>query len=279
VAVDCHWRGRQQAPDTPRVDWANCSWTNRDQQTPRRIERAERVAEENVGELLLLNHKRLELSDWPYDFLHAHELTKHWNNYANSRRIIREVSDLMIAANKLLEGYRELLREDERLLDDLDLPDELSADFTLSRNLFSIGLEDLGVFAAGQGLEGVLHAIARRRKLIYQVKGKAERLQDADFHDLSEAFASIKLAYGIPLIGKQTMSLDFARTIRNGASRRQAATTDCPTTRPCHRERSERVWTTATVRVSRGLRSSRARNESRTTGYARASSFHRCIMQ
>ena len=58
-----------------------------------------------------------------------------------------------------------------------------------------------------------------RRKLTYQVKGKAELLQDADFHDLSEAFSRIKLANGTTLIDKESRSLlEFARTVRNSTA-------------------------------------------------------------
>jgi hypothetical protein len=188
---------------------------------PPPIEHAERLAEEIVysGELLLLYHKRLALSDWAYDFLTAHDMTEHWERYAATRRIINEVNELIDAADKLLQGYHQLQNEDERFLGDLDLPEALQADFTLSRNLFSIGLDDLGVFAAGRGLEGVLRAIARRRKLTYQVKGKNEPLQDADFHDLTEAYARIKLANGTPLIDKEARSLlEFARTVRNATA-------------------------------------------------------------
>lgn len=190
-------------------------------QEPPAIARAERLTEEIVynGELLLLYHKRLALSDWAYDFLHAHDLATYWNQYAVTHRLISEVNEFVAAADKLLLGHHQLQEEDERFLEYLDLPDDLRADFTLSTNLFSVGFDEMGLFAAGRGLEGVLRAIARRRKLTYRVKEKSELLQDADFRDLTEAFARTKLANGTPLIDKQTKSvLELARTVRNATA-------------------------------------------------------------
>jgi hypothetical protein len=151
--------------------------------------------------------------------LHAHDLLAHWDRYAKTTRIVREVNDLLTASLKLLEGYHKLQEDDERFLGNLELPDNLKTDFVLGRNLFSIGLDELGVFAAGRGLEGVLRDIASRRKLTYRVKGKDEPLDTATFHDLAEAFSRIKLTNGTPLIDKQTRSLlELARNARNSAA-------------------------------------------------------------
>lgn len=145
------------------------------------------------------------------------------------KRIINEITKLLVAAEKLIQSYHQLQANDERFLDDLDLPEALLTDFTLTRNLFSIGLDDLGVFTAARGLEGVLRAIAQHRKLTYQVKGKAEALGEADFHDLIEAFARLTLTNGNPVIDKETRStLQYARTVRNATAhpnnkRRQTA--------------------------------------------------------
>lgn len=115
------------------------------------------------GEQLLLYHKRLACSDHAYDFLHAHDMVEHWERYAATPRILRELDQLVLAADKLIAGYHQLQQEDEAFLDHLDLPSALRADFLLCRNLVSIGLDDIGVFAASRGLEGVLRAIARKR--------------------------------------------------------------------------------------------------------------------
>jgi hypothetical protein len=169
-----------------------------------------------AGETLLLYHKRLALSDHAYDFLHAHEVDKHWDRYAESDRVFSEVSDLVDAAEKLLEGYHQLQAEDERFLDHLELPSELLADFVLCRNLFSVGLDELGVFAAGRGFEGVLRTIAKRRKIV-TTKGLAAA--EASLAELIECFARLQLAGGRPLIEKDTRSLlDYARNSRNATA-------------------------------------------------------------
>jgi hypothetical protein len=171
------------------------------------------------GELLLLYHKRLAISDWADDFLAEHDIDTHWVRYAETRRIFLALNDLTIAAETLLKGYRRLEDEDNQFLRDIELSAELCADFSLCRNLFSVGFEEMGLFAAGRGLEGVMRALARRRKLTLKVKGKDEPLQDATFHDLCEAFGRIRLAGGALLIDKQMRSLlDFTRNIRNAAA-------------------------------------------------------------
>lgn len=119
------------------------------------------------GDLLLFYHKRLALTDWAYDFLHAHELVKYWTQYEKQGTLVWEINTLIAGAARLLEGYHKLTEDDQRFLDGLDLPADLLADFTLSRNLFSVGFDDMGLFAAGRGLEGVLRAIARKSKLTY----------------------------------------------------------------------------------------------------------------
>ena len=169
-----------------------------------------------AGETLLLYHKRLAQSDHAYDFLHAHDLDEHWDRYAAGDRVFSEVSDLVDAAEKLLEGYHQLQEEDTRFLEQLDLPIELLADFILCRNLFSVGLDELGVFAAGRGFEGVLRSIAKRRKIV-TTKGLAAA--EAPLAELIECFARLQLAGGRPLIEKDTRSLlDYARNSRNATA-------------------------------------------------------------
>ncbi len=169
-----------------------------------------------AGETLLLYHKRLAQSDYSYDFLHAHDLQEHWDRYAESDRIFPEVNDLVEAAEKLLQGYHQLQEDDKRFLEHLDLPSELLADFALCRNLFSVGLDDLGVFAAGRGFEGILRTIAKRRKI---VTTKGLPAAEASLAELIECVARLKLAGGRPVIEKDTRSLlDYARNSRNATA-------------------------------------------------------------
>lgn len=168
------------------------------------------------GETILLYHKRLGLSDWAYDFLHAHDLDEHWDRYRASDRIYREVAELVIAAERLLDGYRQIEADDERFLDFVDLPNEVQADFTLCRNLFSAGFDEMGVFAAGRGLEGVLRAIARRRNI---TKADGTPVSDARMIDLIESFARLQFTNGRPVVEKEIRSLlDYAREVRNVAA-------------------------------------------------------------
>ena len=105
------------------------------------------------GEELLLLHKRLVVSGAAYGFLHQHDVLEHWERYAATGRIFHEINQLIDDVWELLGGYREIARSDGALLvDDLDLPADLLADFALSRNLFSVGFDDVAVLIAGRGL-------------------------------------------------------------------------------------------------------------------------------
>lgn len=119
-----------------------------------------------AGEALLLHHRRLTITNASYGFLHAHDILDHWERYAANTRILREIQKFTVDVDRLLEGYDRLVRDDERLLvDDLELPEDLKRDFEAARNLFSIGLDDIGLFIAGRGLEKILRRIAKDRKI------------------------------------------------------------------------------------------------------------------
>lgn len=168
------------------------------------------------GERLLLYHKRLAQSDHAYDFLHAHDIDEHWERYATNDRIFAEVNELVSASEKLLHGYHQLQEEDARLLEKLDLPNDVIGDFTLCRHLFSVGFDDMGVFAVGRGFEGVLRAVAKRRNIL---TAKGAPAADARLVDLIETFAGLRFANGEPVIDKDTRSLlDYARNARNATA-------------------------------------------------------------
>jgi hypothetical protein len=170
-----------------------------------------------AGEALLLFHKRLTLSEASYGFLHAHDILEHWDRYAATTRIQMEIHRLTEDVDLLLQGYDRLVREDERLLvNELDdLPEELERDFQAARNLFSIGLDDIGLFIAGRGLEKVLRRIARDRKL-FIVRGKPVPAEDADFYDLIEALSRVRWkTRKASLISTETKALHYLRSIRN----------------------------------------------------------------
>lgn len=126
------------------------------------------------------------------------------------------MTELVAASEKLLLGYHTVQTEDERFLDNLELPDKLLADFILCRNLFSVGMDDMGLFAAGRGFEGVLRAIARRRNIL---TAKGEHAAEGHLFDLIEAFAGLRFANGDRVIEKDTQSLlHYAREARNASA-------------------------------------------------------------
>lgn len=183
-----------------------------------------------AGEALLLFHKRLAMTDASYGFLHAHDTLEHWDRYAANMRILHEIQQLRRDVDKLLAGYDQMARDDERLfLDGLDLPEELEEDFRLARNLFSIGLDEVGLFTAARGLEKVLRKIAQDRKLVTVFKNKQRPTEEIDFYDLIETFARVSWKSSrASLISPDAKALlHYLRTLRNrGAHKRHGRSED-----------------------------------------------------
>lgn len=175
-----------------------------------------------AGEELLVYHKRLALHEASYGFLHQHDILDHWDRYAASERIAIEIQQLVGDIRELLDGYEHLAREDERLLlEGMDLPLELEQDFRLSRNLLSVGFDEIGLFIAARGLEKVLRKIARDRKILLEsAKGKTVPADGVDLHDLIETMSKVHWKVrGTTLISRQTKTLlQYVRTIRNSGA-------------------------------------------------------------
>ncbi len=171
-----------------------------------------------AGEELLLCHERLAVSDAAYGFLHSHDILEHWDRYSRTRRIPREVDQLVKDVNELLSGFQQMVESDNRLIvQNLDLPEELKVEFTLARNLFSVGFDDVGLLIAGRAFEGVLRSIANQRKIVIVAKGVTTPGREADFNDLIEALYRIRWrANGLRLISSDTRALlHYLRTMRN----------------------------------------------------------------
>lgn len=171
------------------------------------------------GEELLLYHKRLAQSAYAYGFLSQQAIIEddNWNRYPD-KRLAKEIHQLVKDTDELLFGYSALQREDEEfLVRSLDLPRDLEPDFRTARNLFSLGFDEVGLFVAGRGLEGVLRKIAKRRKIKIEVKGKIEDAWDADFKDVIEFMYRLRWkADDKRLISARTKALlDYLRTTRN----------------------------------------------------------------
>jgi hypothetical protein len=205
-----------------------------------------------AGETLLLYHKRLALSEASSSFLHENDLLDHWERYATGPRIVHEVWEFAEAVAELLEGYERLAREDERLLlDDLDLPDALEEDFRLARNLFSLGFDEVALFAASRGLEKVLRRIAHDKKIILINGKKTEPAGEANLHDLIETMSQVRWKVrGTHFLTKETKSLlEYVRTVRNSGAhsgRQDAETKNLRHTASIISRSAQRLWNSST---------------------------------
>lgn len=172
----------------------------------------------HTGEEFLLYHRRLGVLPETYDFAHCHDVEVHWDRNLGSPRACEEINELVGAARALLVKYHAIKSDDAKfLVDGLDLPEALIGDFTLARDLFSVGFDAVGVLIAGRGLEGVLRAIAARRKIAIVSKGHTQPAAEADLHDLIEAMYRVRWKVrNARLISAQARGLlQYLRTVRN----------------------------------------------------------------
>lgn len=205
-----------------------------------------------AGETLLLYHKRLALSEASDSFLHENDLLDHWERYATGPRIVHEIREFTDAIAQLLDGYERLAREDERLLlDDVEMPGPLKEDFRLSRNLFSLGFEDVGLFLAARALEKVLRKIARDRKITLVSGKKTEPAHGANLHDLIETMSQVRWKVrGTHLLSKEMKALlEYVRTVRNSGAhsgRDEAEPENLRETASIIARSAQRLWSSAT---------------------------------
>jgi hypothetical protein len=167
---------------------------------------------------LLLYHKRLAKGRAAYGFLHSHDLLEHWDRYQQTGRLPKEIDQLVADTDELMNGYYAFREADESfLVDDLDLPPDLEADFRLARNLFSVGFDEVGLAMAGRGLEGVLRKLADVRQITLDTKGKSLPASEADIYDLIETIWQLRWkTKKTRLITSETKALlHYLRSLRN----------------------------------------------------------------
>lgn len=180
-----------------------------------------------AGEELLLYHKRLAESKEAYGFLHQHSLPDHWGRYAQTRRIIKEISQFVCDVDELLRGLDVMAEaENEFIVGSIDLPALLEGDFRLARNLFSVGFDEVGLLIAGRGLEGVLRRITEVRNISLEEKGKRTPASEASLHDLIEIMHQLRWKKKqTRLITAETKALlQYLKTVRNSGAHSAAGT-------------------------------------------------------
>jgi len=147
-----------------------------------------------AGEELLLLHRRLAKSRTADDFIAIKKLHEEWEQHLIGGTLTQEIQNFISASEALSDGFSEFVRDDSELLvTESILPDPLLRDFRLARDLFLVGFDEMGAFAAGRGLEGVLRSIAADREIEMRSKdGKLSLAHEARFHDLIEVFHRLR---------------------------------------------------------------------------------------
>jgi len=175
------------------------------------------------GETLLSLHKRLATSHWADLFLSRKEISEEWERYQKSDWIFGEIRRFMKGCDDLCKGFFELSREDEEfLIHQLKLPKKLRSDFVVARDLFSVGMDEVGLLVVGRGVEAVLRETARLKRLVIvdHGKSKGKPAQEADFYDLIEVLYRTRFRKdGSRFLEKKDRHLlHFLRDIRNASA-------------------------------------------------------------
>lgn len=174
------------------------------------------------GERLLGYNKRLGTTEEAERFNDSKTLIKDLRLPVVDQRFVVELKEFQEDCHRLSHKFSSQEDEDKRFLaDELQLPDELCSDFVTARNLFSVGLEEMGMFAIGRGFERVLREIARRKRLkLLDAKNNQKPLDEADLRDIIEAFYRLNWKDdGSRLIDLSTKAfLDYLRTLRNSVA-------------------------------------------------------------
>ena len=179
-----------------------------------------------AGETALLVHQPLAVSDNAYGFLHQHTILKHWDRYVASRRIAAEICRLVDDAAALLAGYRDLAEADNRFLaTDVSLPRRLHIDFLTARDLFSIGQDEMALFAASRGLEATLRLAAKMRRLQVRHRSTSSPAAELSFHDLIEYFYRLEWRKGGERVLSKSLRglLHYLRQVRNAGAHATSA--------------------------------------------------------
>jgi len=172
------------------------------------------------GESMLLFQRRLAIGKGAYGFLHGkdgiehsdHELTKH-----TSRHDLVQLHD---DVEELLSAFDAELQEDARFLVDNvhELPEELLLDFRTSRDLCSVGSEEVGLMVCGRAFEKVVRAVMGRLGVQILSK-KTIDAEKAMLNDLIESMRKLRWKEnGEDVFSPQSIALmNWIRIVRNGA--------------------------------------------------------------
>lgn len=174
------------------------------------------------AEYLLLYLPSLATDPGAGDFLAEKDLDEHWHSYVaqgNGRKLFYQLDRFVKATDKLVKAFYNLQEKGHSFLHEelRELPEELLSDFKISRDLFSVHINEAGAFFAGRGLECVLRMIAQNLRINVEVKGNTTPLHEMDFADIAEALRRVRWKKsGSPVMDRELKSLiDLLRTARN----------------------------------------------------------------
>lgn len=212
------------------------------------------------GERILLFQKRLALSDTAYGFLHSKDAIEHADHHPDHKATLIDFQHLGSDTDALLQGFDNFEREDvDYLVKNLDLPDDISREFRLARDLFSVGFDDVGLFIVGRGLEAVVRKIVRDRAVQIRSRGSDTPAFEARLHDVVEAIGKLRWkGDGSRFMSKEHVrSLQWLREVRNGTAHSNDGTDVEPREfAPVVATAANKLWSTHQTNLGRELQDS-----------------------
>jgi hypothetical protein len=136
-----------------------------------------------------------------------------------------------------------------------DLPEPLKRDFREARDLFSLGFDEMGLFACGRGLEMVARAILDERAVKVNRKGQTTKASESDLYSVIDCMDRLPWEDGSRFIGKQTSQLlHWVRSVRNEGAHQGDSNIEAREFAPIIAKAALAIWATHDSARSRPLR-------------------------
>ena len=175
----------------------------------------------HYGELPLLHQRWLAIDLASAGFLNAKEAISHAAHEFHRDTAYYDLRTLHESVNEMLAVHDRFLTDRSGYLvyDIHDLPKPLQKDFREARDLFSLGFDEMGLFACGRGLEMVARAILGERSVKIMSKGRETKASEADLYSVIECMDHLRWVDGSRFVGKKTSQLlHWVRMVRNEAA-------------------------------------------------------------
>lgn len=213
----------------------------------------------HYGESLLLHQRWLAEDLASGRFLNAKEAIHHAARGSHREATFYDFRNLHESVDEMLAVYDRWLtdRSSYIVYDVHDLPTEMKQDFRQGRGLFSLGFDEMGLFACGRGLERVARSILEERGVQITVKGSGTPASQVSLHTLIECLDRLRWDDDSRFVGKQALQLlHWVRAVRNEGAHPTDSDLDASLMAPIVAKAAMSLWQSHVVEPARSLKSS-----------------------